>query len=230
MRTSRRALAVFACALLPLPCSAAAEKDKNDAKKDLPSAGGYLKLVLSNLKKVKSYRVALTVEGGTSDEANHKITQRTVHQSYRGNVYQNTMMHVPAHKVYRTLKKGVRYTRGDWRNILADRQGVLLDRLFDFPFMVLVKAARHSKKAEWVEKPKSREKKSSRKSRKSQKKKKSSKQDDDEDGKRGRTVVRRSKSKRTRTSLPSVIRVEVPREVALKHFLTVERSGCIGGG
>lgn len=220
--------------LTPYGADAAGKSDGKEAKR--PSAGKQLKLALKNLLKKKSFQVSLKVQGGTSDNPQHKITQMTVRETYLGKVYKNRLMHVPSLKAFRTPKKGVKFTRGLWRNILSDRRGVMMDRLFTFPVEALSKAARHAKKATWVEK-KVKKKRAKKTRRRSQRKPKDEDLDEDEDEDegdrdkpRGRTVVKKKKKKKNKTSTPTVVRVEIPPSEALTHFLKVEKSGCIGGG
>lgn len=54
----------------------------------------------------------------------------------------------------------------------------------------------------------------------------------DSDKPRGKTVVAGGADEKEETELrlPRVVRIEVPPKEALRHYLAVEKSGCIGGG
>jgi hypothetical protein len=208
-----------------------AEAKTGEKKGEEPSAGKQLLLAAKKLSDATSYEVALRVEGGLSNNAEHRLDSVTVRQSYRGGVYRNEMMHVPQMKVYRTARKGV-YATG--RSLLSDREGVLMDRLFSFPLDIVSKASKNAKQAQWVRKPVAEERSGV-----------IDLSDDDEDSAEGesvkepdagkkpgsRTVVVKPNQKTASAApMPRFVRVEAPPKEAVEHFVTVEKSGCFGGG
>jgi hypothetical protein len=192
-----------------------------------PAPGKQLVQALKNLYKAGNYRVQVSIEGGISDNAEHSITERTVSESYTGEVFRSQIMHVASLKAYRTPKKGVAFIQGSWRNILSAPEGVLLDRLFSFPEIILGRAAQYPRSATWVMDSDAAEEKTHSKEAGKEAREKS--REPAEKSAQGKTVVV-SSPKNAELSLPRLIRVEAPAQEALKHFLEVEKSGCISGG
>lgn len=204
---------------------AAATVARAGPAESLPSPARRLKEATKNLVRAKSYEVGASIRGGISKNAEHRIEELTVRQSYSAQVYQH-VMHVPALKAYRTPKAGVRQYQGYWRNILSDRNGVLCERLFPFPEVLLTRALRHSSRAEWLVEEKQEDGASA-----------ASTEDDadseartPEDSRRGRTVVGTHKDGESGRKDPRFIRVDTPVKEALQHVIEVENSGCLSGG
>ena len=246
----------FAGALILVLTAVPARAGKGDGKDELPHPGQHLKEVLKNVAKLESCAVSLRIEGGISDDERHSVKQATVRQTYSGEVFGNKLMHLPGLEVYRTPEKGVKLSGGLWKDVMADRSGLLLARLFDFPLDVVKKAYAHSKNAEWVGGWVTEEEDAvveegdvpdllreltvelelegfdldgsdESKDEPAGQVKSDGKSEDD----KGKTVVAGSvDAKEPARKLPKVIRVEAPTREALQHFLAVEKSGCIGGG
>jgi len=214
------------------------------AKKKIPSPQKQLLTAYKNLLKQKSYRSTLTVEGGLSRTKDHDLYQKAVSATYNGEVYRN-LLHVTNMKSFKTGKKGVRYIQGGWRSIHADRQGKMLDSFFKFPQDVLRQALRHVKRSgKWVEPAAddeaADEDDDDKGKGKGKGKGKAKGKDRDKDeaknkskGKgKGRTAVgeKRGSKGDDDVRVPRVLLVEAPIKEALEHYLTVEKSGCLGGG
>ena len=180
-------------------------------KEKPPTASSVLTQSYKALLKSKGYRVSLAVVGGVSERKDHRVSKQTVRQKDRaeGVTSSKPIMRVDFPKAYRTPSGGaINHGGGIWRHIMSDRKGRRLDRLFAFPEMVMQQALKYRKNSEWV----------AMKSKKKPNKKRSSK-------KRGKTAVAKPDE-----GLPGYIRVTMPPKEARKHFLEVERSGCISGG
>lgn len=187
-------------------------------KTKTPSATKILQESFNNLVKAKSYRARISVVGGVTQSKTHKVTARTVNDTYTGAVY-GQVMEVSSPRSFRTpWQRGAIKKDGRWKNLVAARDGARMDRLFVWPQVVMQRALKYKSSATWIDrnKKKSSGKKSSKK--KISKKSKSSKtgvaKGDDED-----TVY-----------FPGTIRVEAPTREALKHVVEVENSGCLSAG
>ncbi len=238
------ALAVFAAGNVIQAGPGPLNPSPKGKSKKVPSPAKALAQAYKNLSKQKSYSTSLSVEGGISDTPDHELSQVAVRETYNGDIYRS-LMSIPGKKTFKTPKKGVRYISGYWRNVVSDREGKMLDSFFRFPQDVLKQAMRHAKRGKWQDLASSDEtgadKKDSKKSKKSSKSKKKSDDDDYElegDSKkkrRGKTSVAKKgkKSKKTEEvdiDMPTTILIEAPTKEALNHYLTVEKSGCLGGG
>jgi hypothetical protein len=205
---------------------------RRSSRVKVPSPTKALQTAFKKLAKSKSYAVKVTVNGGLSDKEDHALVQRTVAESYAGEVYGPTrLMHVPAEKVYRFPTKGVAYIDGVWRNILSHRRTVLLQRLFKFPEIVLRRAlANAPRTGRWLDLPEAGGEKG-----------KEAEADDpsgESTGKEpaGKTAVGGASPGNTAKDgsgdapQPRIVRVEAPPKEALEHFLEVQNSGCMSAG
>jgi hypothetical protein len=241
-----------ALALVPFASGALAGDGKDQvpkpdtAKKSDPakwmSPVKALQDAVKNLAKAQSYRASCTIEGGLSDREDHEVTERTVGESYAGEVFTQagTLMHVPSMKAFRNMKKGVAYVDGAWRNILSYPQTTRLDRLFSFPEVILGRALTHAPNgARWLP-PKEEEKVDQADSDED-----SSDEDEGSDAKpekpakaevgdkptpSGKTVARPAASEKPAGPQPRIVHVDVPPEVALKSFIEAQNSGCMSAG
>jgi hypothetical protein len=203
---------------------------KRSRKGKVPSPGKQLLQAYKNLLRTKSYSTSLKVEGGLSNTPDHKLFQLAVRESYDGKIYRK-LMHVPSMKTFKTSKKGVRYYSGNWRSVLADKEGKILHSFFEFPQDVLKQALRHAKNGKWIDTPRAEVNESD---------------DADEDGDesdaasdkprgKGKTIVAKKGKKKSGkvadlSSMPRVLVITAPPKEALSHYLKVENSGCLGGG
>ena len=195
----------------------------DSSKKKVPSPYSQLAKAAKNLSKIKGFKTTLTVQGGLSNTKDHKIHQFAVKETYQGDIYKG-LLHVSAKESFKTPRKGVRFFEGAWRNIHSDPQGKMLQTFFNFPQTVLKQALRHAKKSgRWLdaEKPVAEADKEPAKP---------AEELELEDS--GRTVVskRRPAGEEAEAIMPTVMLVETPTREALKHYLAVENSGCLGGG
>jgi hypothetical protein len=165
-----------------------------------------LNSVVSKLNKTKGYEVKLDVSGGISQSKNHEISELTVRESYEAKLVRD-LMHVPSKGAYRTPEKGAIGAGGDYQQILATPDGARLDRLFRFPKEILAEAAASGMSFEWLDGGMV-----------------ETTTDDEEEGD-ARTKVTQKKY-----VAPTRMRVEVPEQVAITRFVTIENSGCMSGG
>lgn len=200
------------------------------SKKGVPSPKQQLKDALLNLQKARGYAVSLGVQGGISNNPEHAVTTFTVKEDYGGSVHQN-LMHVDTMKSYRyrAPKKGVRYIDGAWKQVSADRAGQIMDRLFSFPEEVLTNALKYAAAGQWVDPAASADAKASETSGEG-----SGSTPSTAPARGGKTAVSPDSEKKSAAealvAIPRVMRIEVPAKEALNHYLTVEKSGCVGGG
>ncbi len=224
--TRRTVLSIATAALLVSWGGAAVAGPPAGSKR--PAAGKVFRQVWRNFKKAKSYEVSVKIEGGISGTPDHAIKTRTVNENYSGEVYGSLMHHPAMPRAFRTPKSGAIFTGTGWKNILADRQGVRLDRLFSFPQTLFDRAGRYVRFAEWVESASG-----SEEEKPAEIKLVGDEKEADEEkaaGKeKGRTVVK-SSGKKEDVDLPRFIRIETPPKEALKHFIEVENSGCMSVG
>jgi len=147
-------LAAFFLAAACWPCGLKAEEGDKPASKKPPSPSKALREAAKNLAKAGNYNAKVTIQGGISDNPEHKITEPAVNEAYEGEVF-GPLMHVRSigtvGPAFRYEKKGVVFVDGDWRNMLSDRKAILCQRLFTFPESVLAKAIVYSAKgATWL--------------------------------------------------------------------------------
>lgn len=149
--------AFFLAAVLGQPAWTA-ERTGKPASKKLPSPSKALRDAAKNLVKSGSYNAKVSIQGGISDNPEHKITESAVNEAYEGEIF-GPLMHVPKIQTqaksigpaFRYEKKGVILVDGDWRNMLSDKTAILCQRLFTFPENVLAKAVLYSAKgAKWL--------------------------------------------------------------------------------
>jgi hypothetical protein len=208
--------------------SARAEESAKKKPGDVspPSPTSTVQAMLKGLAKAKGYRVAVDIEGGFSTQADHAVTQRTVRESYAGDV-NGTLMKCPDPKIYRTAGKGVSFVDGQWRAILSDPKGVKLDRLFKFPEIILQRALKHAKSGQWVASARDEE------DDKDEDLSEDHEADEDSSQPKGKTVVVKKKAEAAAgkpAKLPRLLRIEASPEEALNHIIEVQNSNCFGGG
>ena len=192
----------------------AADRDK----KKSPAPSSVLMKSYNALVKSKSYRTSLKIVGGVTDRKDHRVGRPTVKQNYSAEILTSKstpIMRVDSPSAYRSPNGGAIRDGGVWRRIMAARNGRRLDRLFAFPEIVMRQALKHRKSAAWVPV----------KSKKKKTKKEKTKKKERDGKKRSKTTVGEADD-----SFPGYIRVVAPPKEALKHFIDVERSGCISGG
>ena len=186
-----------------------------------PSPRTALIKAAKKLSKTPSYRTSFSLEGGISEQEDHKISKRTVGESYQGEVFVRLgpLMNVPQYKAYRLPKKGVAFIDGAWRNINSDQKTMRMDRLFKFPELFITRALRHSKTAKWLDaKPKEKKESTAKKSTKKKK--------------RGSPTVARKGTdpEEVMAEWPKIVRIEVPPKEALQYFIEAQSSGCMSAG
>ena len=123
---------------------------------EIPSAASQLAKAYKNLLKAKSYAVDTSVLGGLSNKDDHEVVTTTVSESYGGSIFGSSrapIMHIPSLKAYKMPKagKGVISSSGAWVRILSTPTGVKMDRLIDFPTLILGEAMRYARSARWLE-------------------------------------------------------------------------------
>jgi hypothetical protein len=152
----------------------------------------------------QGYAASCDVEGGLSKSADHALdVMTTVRESYEGEI-RGDVMHVPSMKVFRTSGKGALSDGVQWYALQARPEGKKLDRLFAFPVHILAEASEKPMKIEWL----------------------ASTERVTEDSTEGNTSVAKQL---TKEQLYHRLRVEVPDEVALRHFIEVQNSGALSG-
>jgi hypothetical protein len=191
--------------------------------KKVPSPYSQLVKAAKALSKIKGFKTTLTVQGGLSNVADHKIHQFAVKETYQGDIYKG-LIHISAQESFKTPRKGVRFIEGAWRNIHSDPQGKKLQTFFNFPQEVLKQALRHAKRSgKWL---------NAGQAAAEGRKNPARQADEIELEGSGRTVVskKRLSEKEAEAIMPTIMLVETPTREALDHYLTVEKSGCLGGG
>ena len=217
---------LFARALLPAAlmtaCTGLLFAEDSSSKK-VPSPYSQLAKAAKNLSKIKGFKTTLTVQGGLSNTKDHKIHQFAVKESYQGDIYRG-LIHISAQESYKTPRKGVRFFEGAWRNIYSDPQGKKLQTFFNFPQEVLKQALRHAKRSgRWLDADRAKAEAGANPAKAAE--------EIELEGS-GRTVVskKRLSDKEAEAIMPTIMLVETPTREALDHYLTVEKSGCLGGG
>lgn len=192
-------------------------------RKKVPSPYSQLVKAAKALSKIKGFKTTLSVQGGLSNVADHKIHQFAVKETYHGDIYRG-LIHVSAQESFKTPRKGVRFIEGAWRNIHSDPQGKKLQTFFNFPQEVLKQALRHAKRSgRWLNADQAAAEAGKNPARQA---------DEVELEESGRTVVskKRLSEKEAEAIMPTIMLIETPTREALDHYLTVEKSGCLGGG
>ena len=192
--------------------------------KKVPSPYSQLVKAAKALSKIKGFKTTLTVRGGLSNVADHKIHQFAVKETYQGDIYKG-LIHVSAKESFKTPRKGVRFIEGAWRNIYSDPDGKMLQTFFNFPQEVLKQALRHAKKSgRWLDADKPAAEAGKNPARPAA-------EEFELEGS-GRTVVskKRLSEKEAGANMPTIMLVETPTREALNHYLAVEKSGCLSGG
>lgn len=199
-----------------------------------------------NLARQKNYKVSARVLGGLSNNDRHTVVTSTTRESYDGmftGSIRNPMMAIPGIKAYKTPKagKGVIYYNGTWKAILSTQTGVKMDRLIDFPYLIMAEAAKYAKTARWLEKDEVQEgfRYSSRDDDEDlygdeEEEDEAEEDEDDDDSERDkrRTSVKKSGDDAVADEdLPRVLRIEAsPRSALATWIQRVENSGCMSEG
>ena len=76
--------------------------------KKVPSPYSQLVKAAKALSKIKGFKTTLTVQGGLSNVADHKIHQFAVKETYQGDIYKG-LIHISAQESFKTPRKGVRF-------------------------------------------------------------------------------------------------------------------------
>ena len=195
-------------------------------RKKVPSPYSQLVKAAKALSKVKGFKTTLTVQGGLSNVADHKIHQFAVKETYHGDIYKG-LIHISAQESFKTPRKGVRFIEGAWRNIHSDPQGKKLQTFFNFPQEVLKQALRHAKKSgRWLDADQPAAEAEKNPARPAAEELEIELEDS------GRTVVSKKplSGEEAEAIMPTVMLVQAPTREALNHYLAVENSGCLGGG
>ena len=196
---------------------------EDSSRKKIPSPYSQLAKAAKNLSKIKGFKTTLTVQGGLSNTKDHKIHQFAVKESYQGDIYKG-LIHIAAQESYKTPRKGVRFFQGAWRNIYSDAQGKKLQTFFNFPQEVLKQALRHAKRSgRWLD--------ADQAANEGEKNPAKPVEELELEGS-GKTVVskKRLSGEEGEAIMPTIMLIETPTREALNHYLTVEKSGCLGGG
>ena len=211
-------IAVGVC--LTLACGSLA--GAKDTAQETP--GKALKRGYKELKKLKSYRVDFSVQGGTAVSAKHTFQSTVVNETWsaqvRGRV--DNLNGGVAFRLRPGGKGGAIQESGSWKALLATDKGRLLERLFTRPEVALGEALRHSKRGQWLApqggasapQPQAAEKKA----------------DADKDGTQSRDEDTGPGSVKETLPLSHVIVVEAPATEAITHFNRIIASGCFSEG
>ncbi len=219
---------LIAIAALLMASTVEAGDGKSGAKPPTPRKA--LLDAAKKLLKSKNYRAAVSIEGGISNSEDHSLSERSVTESYEGEIF-GPLMHMPRQKAYRLTKRGVAYIDGAWRNILSDRGTARMERLFMFPEIVLKRALVHSRTARWLDE-KSDGQDDGEESPESGKEERIEKKSDTKKSSsptQARRTVEENKNE-DMTAWPTVARIDVPPKEALKYFIEAQNSGCMSAG
>lgn len=215
-----RTIAAGVC--LTLACgSLAVAKDKQEK----PAKA--LKRVYKELKKLKSYRVDFSVQGGTATGKEHTFQDTRVNQTWsalvRGKV--DNLNGGVAFRLRPGGKGGAIQEGGNWKALLATDQGRLIERLFKRPEVALGEALRHSKRGKWLAPE------GAAPGQQGAQPQAADEAQPDADGTQSREETKEG-SGSVKESLPlsHVIRVEAPAQEAVKHFNRIIASGCFSEG
>jgi len=188
-----------------------------------PNPAKALLKAAKNLTRARGYRASLNLVGGISSRDDHRVTERTVVESYQGEVFGN-LMHVPQARAYRLPQKGVAYVEGAWRNILSSQKTMRIDRLFQFPQIVLQRALIHARSAKWLDTPETGNGDTAETLKKAPGQKRSSISNG------GSPTVARRSQEEGKDAWPRIVRITVPPKEALKYFIEAQNSGCMSAG
>ncbi len=219
--TKMRTIAAGVC--LTLACGSLAV-----AKPDQEKPGKALKRVYKELKKLKSYRVDFSVQGGTATGKEHTFQDTRVNQTWsalvRGKV--DNLNGGVAFRLRPGGKGGAIQEGGNWKALLATDQGRLIERLFKRPEIALGEALRHSKRGKWLA-PEGKAPGSPAAQPKA-----AEEAEAEGEGTQSREDTKKDGSGSVKESLPlsHVIRVEAPAQEAVKHFNRIIASGCFSEG
>ena len=247
-----RAFRLSAVGLLLVTTLALGTTSIVDAAKKPPSAKAQLKKAFRQLLKTRNYTVNTKVLGGLAKSAEHKVVEVTVNETYGGTVFGSSKrrtMRIPSIKAYKQPKAGhgVIDRDGLWARILTTKDGVKMDRLVDFPALILAEAMRYSKTARWLtdeEVAASAKPQETlgfdvglddRTDKEAKDKERSDAAPTEEPGdakKKGRTTsVKKSRKKKSAPVTPRFLRVTAAPKQALDIWIKrVENSGCMKDG
>jgi hypothetical protein len=203
MSTARWATALLTVALVLPFVARAADDDATPAPVKHENAKKILTQSVAKLEKTKSYAVKLDVTGGISQAKDHQISETTVRETYEASLFRG-LMYLPKLSAYRTAKAGAIGAGGEYQQILASKEGAKVDRLFRFPLEIMSEAAASGTKFEWLDG--------------------GERIVDDGAAEGGHTKVVRKEY-----VAPSRMRIEVPEQVAIQRFTTIQNSGALSG-
>lgn len=192
------------------------------AKPDQEKPRKTLKRVYKELRKLRSYRVDFSVQGGTATGKEHTFQDTRVNQSWSAQVLGkvDNLNGGVAFRLRPGGKGGAIQEGGNWKALLATDQGRLIERLFKRPEIALGEALRHSKRAKWIlpeqgAQPVGRPEAGS---------------EAEGEGTQSRKDAKGEGSESESLPRAHVIRVEAPAQEAVKHFNRIIASGCFSEG
>jgi len=151
---SMRSVTFFVAATAALLLAPSAGAGEPEAPKPKVSPLKAAQTAAKNLVKVPNYIARVDVVGGLSDREDHEVTDKTMGETYEGELYNSSsgpLMHIgKGMNAYRYPKRGTMLVQGDWRDILSDRTGTRMTRLFTFPEQVLARALGYGSSARWL--------------------------------------------------------------------------------
>lgn len=205
--------------------------------KKAPSAKAQLAKAYKNLLKTKTYAVDTNVLGGLSNTEDHRVVTTTVNETYGGSIFgasREPIMHIPSIKAFKMPKagKGVISSSGNWVRILSTPTGVKMDRLVDFPTLILGEAMKYRNSARWLDEKEIADFFESEDVLEFEDLDADDADDSEEAGEvsRGKTIVK-SSEKESAEKTPRVLRVTADPKQALTIWIErVENSGCMKEG
>ncbi len=143
--------------LIALPASGG-DAAKKDTWKPKVSPKTALQAAAKNLTKSVNYKTTVVIEGGLSEREDHGVTEKTMGETYEGEVFSTpagSLMHVPhvgttTIKAFRYPNRGTAYIQGAWRDIMSERTTLRLNRLFTFPEVYLARALSGANTMRWL--------------------------------------------------------------------------------
>ncbi|MBL4844580.1 MAG: hypothetical protein JKY65_03560 [Planctomycetes bacterium] len=211
-----RTIAIGVC--LTLACGSLA------VAKDQEKPGKALKRGFKELRKLKSYRVDFSVQGGTAVGATHTFKNTVVNETWSANV-RGKVDNLNGGVAFRLRpggKGGAIQDSGNWKALLATDKGRLIERLFKRPEIALREALRHSKRGKWLAPEGSASSPAPRVAEK--------KAEADDAGTQSRDENTGPGSVNESVALSHVMVIEAPAQEAVKHFNRIIASGCFSEG
>ena len=215
MRAFGLGIALLTMALMPATFA-------GETAKKVPNPLKTLKKVHKNVSKETtkgSFGVSCSVRGGTTrDGKNHTVSMASVAQDYTAKVNRNIMYNeaLDAYRNARNGKGAIRNERNFWQATIANQQGVLFERLMEFPHQVISHALENPKNIEWVWVGDELAKEET--------------EVEKEDTEGHTTVVKRKERVDGWKGMPHMMRVTLNPKVALRQFEQTINSNCVGGG